>query len=126
MSWTYDWQEDAFAIDPAYPPGDPISEEFPNQYSRLAANWYWTTGYTMSSQAVHGDSLLSYWAKSQDPTKVRWYILLSGMSIYPDRANVSTLDVQSKAPVEPTALFVPRGLKDVVSLYEGMRFSYRS
>ncbi|KAM5544376.1 hypothetical protein V8D89_002036 [Ganoderma adspersum] len=95
-------EEDTFVINPVYPPGDPISEEYPNHYSRLAADWYWATGYTMSSQAIDGDSLLSYWAESQDPTKVRWYILLS-------------------MPVKPMAPFVPCGLKDVVSLYKACK-----
>ncbi|PIL30349.1 hypothetical protein GSI_07534 [Ganoderma sinense ZZ0214-1] len=84
-------EEDAFTAGSKHLPGDPISNEYPSTYTRLAANWCWTTGCNLSTKAVDGGSLLSYWAESHDATKVRWYVLLS---------------------VDPTPQFVPQGLKD--------------
>ncbi|PIL30338.1 hypothetical protein GSI_07523 [Ganoderma sinense ZZ0214-1] len=89
-------QEDAFVVG-SEPPGDPLSDRYPSNYSRSAADWYWGTGYHMSSEAVHTDSLLSHWLESQDATKVRWYVLL-------------------KVPLEPTSQFAPSGFEDASGL----------
>ncbi|PIL36521.1 hypothetical protein GSI_00210 [Ganoderma sinense ZZ0214-1] len=86
-------KEDAFVNSSATPPGSPLSECYPSPYSRVAASWYWTTGYSLSSVAVEVDSLLASIAPLPDTTNVRWYILLS-MSL------------------DPTVSFVPFGLQD--------------
>ncbi|KAI1782699.1 hypothetical protein LXA43DRAFT_425094 [Ganoderma leucocontextum] len=90
-------EEDAFAISSAHQPGSPISELFPNPYTRLATEWYRTTGYNLSSVAVKDDALLASVAPSQDTTRVRWYILLS-------------------ASFHPHRFFVPMGVKDDTAL----------
>ncbi|KAI1797089.1 hypothetical protein LXA43DRAFT_911505 [Ganoderma leucocontextum] len=70
-------KEDAFAVSSEHQPGSPISELFPNPYTRLATDWYRTTGYNLSSVAVKDDALLASVAPLQDTTRIRWYILLS-------------------------------------------------
>lgn len=109
--------EDAFALSSAPSPGSPITEEFPGPYTRLAAEWYESTGCSLSSIPVDGRSRLESTALP-DATRVRWYILLSGMSSYSDIAP-SDLTILPEVSVKPLPYFMhpslPVTILDIVS-----------
>nr|VWO96836.1 N/A [Ganoderma boninense] len=94
-------KEDAFVISSEHHPGSPISEEYPSEYTLMAANWYWKTGYNLSSRAIDADSLLGSVSPLPDATAVRWYILLSRRNEY---MNLVRQDVDKEIKVRPTWL----------------------